>query len=545
MGQINRISVRITNRSDYFVKSRHPPQNLIKISCASQLREETLNNTFAVPKFMFINICSLAKKKNRVRAVVALESDLLQNDIDICVVTETHLKPDTPDSVVNIPNYTIFRRDRNWGGHDMRSKGGVAVYVRDNLKVIDIYRSDVYEFIEITLLLPMGNTMIVYGLYHPPTHNYLESNLMDYLLNRADDILDKVPDAVIVCGGDLNQLNINKLEQLLGWDAMVVFPTRGNACLDNCLANRKDLFSGCTPFNMLIKTDHTGVILSAGMKLKPMRRKFLFRDCRKHRKDALYKALAEQNWEAVQKATNVDEAVDYLSKKILDLMNTCMPTKTISMSTRDPYWMTPLVKSMLKTKAKIPSHCCEKLKDINEKIAQAISNNRRNCKDPVGSKKWWKVVDNKSQRSGSSPRVTLNETSLTRLNQFFSELCQDEHYVEPVPLIVNANVNIPEVTEMQVWNTLRKIKRTATGPDGIPCWIWRDHAEIFTEVITKVWNLSLLTQTWPKAWKRSNINPLRKIDIPVEDGDFRGINVTPVIARAFERAVYQSYANMK
>ena len=198
-------------------------------------------------------------------------------------------------------------------------------------------------------------------------------------------------------------------------------------------------------------------------------------------------------------------------------------------------------------KSKNSSHCCEKLKDINEKIVQAISNNRRNCKDSMGSRKWWKDVDNKSQRSGSSPRVTLNETSLTRLNQFFSELCQDGHYVEPVPLIVNANVNIPEVTETQVCNTLTKINaiRTATGPDDIPCWIWRDHAEIFTEVselTTKVWNLSLLTQTWPKAWKRSNINPLPKIDNPVEDGDFRGIHVTPVIARAFERAVYQRHA---
>ena len=162
---------------------------------------------------------------------------------------------------------------------------------------------------------------------------------MDYLLNRTDDILDKVHDSVVVCGGDLNQLNINKLEQLLGWDAMVDFPTGGNACLDNCLTNRKDLFSGCTPFNILIKTDHIGVILSAGMKLKPMRRKFPFRDCRKHRKEALYKALAKQNWDyAVQKANNIDEAVDYLGKKILDLMNTCMPTMTISMSARDPYW---------------------------------------------------------------------------------------------------------------------------------------------------------------------------------------------------------------
>ena len=31
---------------------------------------------FAVPKFLFTNICSLAKTKNRVRAAVAMEADL-------------------------------------------------------------------------------------------------------------------------------------------------------------------------------------------------------------------------------------------------------------------------------------------------------------------------------------------------------------------------------------------------------------------------------------------------------------------------------------
>ena len=58
---------------------------------------------------------------------------------------------------------------------------------------------------------------------------------------------------------------------------MVDFPTRNNACLDNCLTNRNDLLSGCTDsFNMLIKTDHTGMILPAGMKLKPIRKKSFF-----------------------------------------------------------------------------------------------------------------------------------------------------------------------------------------------------------------------------------------------------------------------------
>ena len=46
-------------------------------------------------------------------------------------------------------------------------------------------------------------------------------------------MLDKAPGAVIVCGGDLNQPNINKSEELLGWGAMVDFPAGGNACLDS------------------------------------------------------------------------------------------------------------------------------------------------------------------------------------------------------------------------------------------------------------------------------------------------------------------------
>ena len=41
-------------------------------------------------------------------------------------------------------------------------------------------------------------------------------------------------------------------------------------------------------------------------------------------------------------------------------------------------------------------------------------------------------------------------------------------------------------------------------------------------------------------WKRANINPLPKIDIPKENSDYRGINVTSVIARSFEKVVYHT-----
>lgn len=59
--------------------------------------------------------------------------------------------------------------------------------------------------------------------------------------------------------------------------------------------------------------------------------------------------------------------------------------------------------------------------------------------------------------------------------------------------------------------------------------------------VKTLWNRSLSIQTWPRSWTEANINPLPKVDVPVETADFRGINVMPVIAKAFERIVYNTF----
>ena len=71
--------------------------------------------------------------------------------------------------------------------------------------------------------------------------------------------------------------------------------------------------------------------------------------------------------------------------------------------------------------------------------------------------------------------------------------------------------------------------------------MWKDHAELLAPVVTKVWNLSLSKHSWPLSLKRANLNPLPKVEIPLENTDYRGINVTPVIARTFEKTVYKTY----
>ena len=128
------------------------------------------------------------------------------------------------------------------------------------------------------------------------------------------------------------------------------------------------------------------------------------------------------------------------------------------------------------------------------------------------------------------------------LNDYFADLCQDTAYIQPTHLTVSGNVEFSEILERQVWNCLQLLKKTATGPDLIPFWVWRDHAEIFTPIIHKIWNLSLASNTWPSSWKRANVNPLSKVDIPKDKIDYRGINITPAIARAFEKSVYNTHA---
>ncbi|CAB4001893.1 Hypothetical predicted protein [Paramuricea clavata] len=52
----------------------------------------------------------------------------------------------------------------------------------------------------------------------------------------------------------------------------------------------------------------------------------------------------------------------------------------------------------------------------------------------------------------------------------------------------------------------------------------------------------MATSMWPRLWKIANINPIPKVDIPKIKKDFRGINITPIIARAFERIVYEHFS---
>ena len=249
-------------------------------------------------------------------------------------------------------------------------------------------------------------------------HKYRDADLMNYLISLMDLVLDKHPDTVIVCAEDVKRLYMQELKALSGWVIMIDFPTRVNACLDNCLTNKLDLFGNAYPFHMLIKTDHKGFVLPAGKKIKPTHRKVLVRDCREHWKQSFYLSLAVQYWQEVVPADNVDVAVRIMEDKTCSLMEKCIPLRSIRMSSRDPSWMFPLVWSMLKAKTRISLNNSDRLKLANSRISQVISEKKRNPSSIMGNREWWKNVDLVSQRRAKITCVNFDHASLDYLNDY-------------------------------------------------------------------------------------------------------------------------------
>ncbi|PFX21813.1 hypothetical protein AWC38_SpisGene13665 [Stylophora pistillata] len=249
-------------------------------------------------------------------------------------------------------------------------------------------------------------------------------------------------------------------------------------------------------------------------------------------------ALTTLDWSDVLNEVDINKAVEVFEVKIRAVMNKFTPQKSVRMSS--PVWMSPLVKCLLRTKSHISLNNKERLSLFNKCISELITENRRKLA-AIGSSEWWKGVDALSQRR-SSLLINLDKNSLVCLNDYFANLCYDDIYIRPIDMDILDSVKPPKISERCVWNTLVHVKKTATGPDDLPYWIWKDCAELLTPIITHVWNLSLSTHTWPDSWNRANVNPLPKVNMPIEDSDYRGINVTPVIARLFKKVVYRTQA---
>ena len=124
--------------------------------------------------------------------------------------------------------------------------------------------------------------------------------------------------------------------------------------------------------------------------------------------------LLEQSWDVIFDSEDVESASRYLQSTLRDLMNENVSSKTVRMSTRDPPWMTPLAKALLKKKAKAkcrsPDGCPINLK---ERINAIVTENRKSLASGKMGSRW--VLRPGGERSMRCQREKKDPTqALTR-----------------------------------------------------------------------------------------------------------------------------------
>ena len=139
-------------------------------------------------------------------------------------------------------------------------------------------------------------------------------------------------DAVIIVGGDFNQLNTTFLESDHGLVQMVNCPTHCGHVIDKIFVSRPDLFR-CSVFTSIIKTKHSAVLLTnveerCQVPLSCRRKKVKLYDLLEHNIDRLRYYLGVYPWGYFLQSNDVEYIYLHFVDIVLHILSECVPAKT-------------------------------------------------------------------------------------------------------------------------------------------------------------------------------------------------------------------------
>ena len=441
--------------------ARHGSRNLDNLVMVKTTKPgPTLPKT--TPNCMVLNARLLVKPD----VSSGLSTDLSSNKIDICIVSETWLNSRVSSHLVCPDGYTILRKDRG----NQRTGGGVALICRNDWKIKRLEFESDFECLWSEVFTTNCKYFIA-SLYHPPDPVYAESDLLAHLTETCELILAGEPNARIIISGDINHLNIRDLISQHNLKQLVTKSTRGDKILDVFLTNSPHLWKTPVVFKSLVRSDHLSVMVSTNQPARPERRYVSLRDVREHRKLDLQHKLEAFDWSLIDSCVNLDEATNLLSDSLKRMHDESGPLIKIKVSSRDPPYMTPLIKYLCRKRNKNIKKGHEH--DLQERINNLIRKNQMqsicedNKKHETGSKKWWDTVHKITGRKRGSQNVS-SILSPSAINQYFKEINTDPAYSIPQRIPIPPGTRIPALEVHTVQRFLAQQKRTQLVQMGFP-----------------------------------------------------------------------------
>lgn len=478
-----------------------------------------------------------------------LAHDLSSLNVDIALITETHLRSSIPDSYINIHGYNIFRRDRNTC-KCRRSEctfphkgGGVLIFCRSSLhaECFDVADDCESLWIKLSSFDSNPDPLLVNVSYHPP--NTDGTILINYLSKSISKILSSSPLSTLIIGGDFNRLSLQELETRFCLITLDSPPSRGDVCLDLFLTNKPHQVDSTCTYEPSLKSDHLALILTPINRIPPNRTKVTFTDYSFKGFQKLNESINNTDFSYLFRISDVDEAANLLDFSISEIVTNTFPRRTITMSDRDPPWITPKTKYLLhkRKKANKKNDSCTSNAISDKLLKQKLSFLKKNK-----VKTFWEEVDHVTSRQITNKSISASAFDGNQLNiDLANRSAQTNHHETPTPLPIFHTLNVtkspPQLNLLEVATAMHRCKRTSPGPINIPFFIFRIFWDILAPLYLYVWNLSLDSSKFPSCYKQANLTPIPKKSNATNSNDIRGISVTPISARLFEKLVHTKW----
>ena len=109
------------------------------------------------------------------------------------------------------------------------------------------------------------------------------------------------------------------------------------------------------------------------------------------------------------------------------------------------------------------------------------------------------------------------------------------------PFLGNTSIESLNISEEDVYDELCKIDPSkASGPDEIPGKILKQYAHWLSELLTKLFTMSLQTGKLPQDWRSANIAPVFKSGNKHNPSNYRPISLTSLVIKVMEKLVHKN-----
>ncbi len=369
--------------------------------------------------------------------------------------------------------------------------------------------------------------VVIAAVYHPPKPLYRDEQLLDYIESCVEALNRQHPAAKIVIAGDTNQLPDREITERTGLAQIVSQPTRGTNILDRVFTS-EPLYHVVRVVQSTGKSDHKAVLAYCTSDQAAKSHAKTSTTLRFRRKSPTQNALFLLNSTSVdfgcdQPFDEVQTEFDRFYNIATSLLDTYYPERTITVSCRDPPFITGDIKAKLRRKNRLMRKGrVEEAGALAKIIGHEIRRQRQNRLSRIDHKsdvkEVWSVVRELTGKSQTG-QAAVSGITATILNQHYASISTDAAYQAPPQKRTAAPSFKEAITEFQVFRALDHLKLTATGLDMLPAWFLRLGAPIFAKPLARLFNISLYTSFVPHQWKQARILPIPKVSATTQPAD--------------------------